>query len=751
LTFSAVLKEVAVGGDYFEISSEIIAAAMGEKRTALTEYESKIILSSYGVPVVKETVAADPGEAVRAADRFGYPVVVKGLGTRLTHKTDRGLVALSVGSADEVLSAAARIAGAAGADLEAFLVQPMMQGKREFVAGLFRDAQFGPVVMFGLGGTFTEVLDDVAFRLAPLNADEASQMIDQLRCAKLLGAFRGEAAVDRDALVAALVGLSRLAMDFPQVVEVDINPLLAGADGSIRAVDALVVIGAERKTADVTEAVDPRASGRLFYPRSIAFVGASAGFGKWGHMLFTNVIAGGFEGPLYLVNARGGKIAGRDVYRSIAEIPQPVDLAVVTVPAAAVTSLIPELQARGIRSVLLISSGFGETGPEGREREKALVAAARKAGILILGPNTMGICNPHGKLYCAGAHVRPKPGSTALVSQSGNLGVQLLAFAENEEIGIRAFCGSGNEAMITIEDYLDGFAVDELSRTVVLYIESVKRGRRFYESARKVGRRKPVIVLKGGRTEPGSKAAASHTGALASDVRVFDAACRQAGVVAAGQPMELLDLSACFSSLPLPKGNRTAIMTLGGGWGVVTSDLCMEQGLDIPPLSQELIFRIDRILPPYWSRANPIDLVGEFDPQIPLAILEELMGWEGCDAVLHLGILGRMVFVRDMVRSIELADPDMDRSFLRDIPQAILDYEKTYSERVVRLMEEHGKPIIGVNLLPDEHSRAVTEIPGRRYRSVSFLMPERAVKSLAKMSEYRRWLEGEEKMQATGG
>ncbi len=192
-------------------------------------------------------------------------------------------------------------------------------------------------------------------------------------------------------------------------------------------------------------------------------------------------------------------------------------------------------------------------------------------------------------------------------------------------------------------------------------------------------------------------------------------------------------------------------MTLGGGWGVVTSDLCMERGLDVPPLSQELIVRIDRILPPYWSRANPIDLVGEFDPKIPLAILEELMRWEGCDAVLHLGILGRLVFVHAMVRSIELADPDMDRAFLRDIPRAILEYEKIYSERVVRLMEEHGKPIIGVNLLPDEHSRTVTEIPGSRYRSVSFLTPERAVKSLAKMSEYRRWLESEEKVQTSEG
>ena len=716
----------------------------------LSEHESKRMLSDYGIPVVEESVAADPEAAVRAADRFGYPVVVKGLGARLTHKTDRGLVALNVGKPSEVFSVALRIADAAGVELEGYLVQPMAQGKREFVAGLFRDAQFGPVIMFGLGGIFTEVLDDVVFRLAPLNIDEASEMLDELRCMELLGPFRGEMEVVRDDLLAVLMGLSRLAVGRPEVVEVDINPLLAGPDGRIKAVDALVAIGGVTECRRIKETVDPRSIGRLFYPRSIAFVGASARFGKWGHMLFTNVIAGGFPGSVYLVNDRGGRIAGRDVYRNVAEIPGTVDLAVVTIPASLVPGLIPEFQAKGIRNVLLISSGFGETGPDGKKLEQDLIAKAREAGIMVLGPNTMGICNPHERLYCAGAHVRPRPGSTSLVSQSGNLGVQLLAFAENEGIGIRAFCGSGNEAMITIEDYLDSFAVDELSRTVVLYIESVKNGRRFYESARKVGRKKPVIVLKGGRTEAGNKAAASHTGALASDVRIFEAACRQAGVVIAGQPMELLDLSACFSSLPLPRGNRTAIMTLGGGWGVVTSDLCVEHGLEIPSLSQELVSQIDRILPPYWSRANPIDLVGEFDPQIPLAIIEELLKWEGCDAVLHLGILGRKVFVHAMVRSAELADPDMDRSFLQDVPQAILGFEKIYSERVVHLMEEYGKPVVGVNLLPDDHFRTVTEVPGKSYRSVSFLTPERAVKSLAKMSEYRRWLDVELRREKPG-
>jgi acyl-CoA synthetase (NDP forming) len=342
-----------------------------------------------------------------------------------------------------------------------------------------------------------------------------------------------------------------------------------------------------------------------------------------------------------------------------------------------------------------------------------------------------------------GTHTWPKPGSIALVAQSGNLGTQLLAFAEREDIGIRAFSGSGNEAMITIEDYLDGFEIDELTRTVVLYIESVKNGRRFLESARRVGRKKPVIVLKGGRTEAGNRAAASHTGALASNSRIFEAACRQAGVVLVEQPIELLDLSAAFSSLPLPKGNRVGIVTLGGGWGVVASDLCSEQDLEVPALEPDMIARIDRILPPYWSRANPIDLVAEMNPQVAMTITEELLKWDHCDAVIHLGILGRMIFVGPLIRSALTADPTINRELLDEVPRLMRQFEDEYIRFVLKLMEKYGKPVIGVSLMGDEQTRTVVEIEGNRYKSVAFLTPERSVKVLAKMVSYQRWLQGE--------
>lgn len=713
------------------------------EKTALTEWESKQFLKPYGIPVADEIAAADTAGAVAAAGRIGYPVVVKGLGKALMHKTEGGLVQLNLGDAAAVAQAADTIAERAGGQLEGFLVAPQVMGKREFVAGLFRDEQYGPVVMFGLGGIFTEALSDVSFRLAPLSRSDAADMIDQIRSAALLGAFRGEAAVDREAVIDTLTGISRVAIEHPDVLEIDINPLLITPEGKPVAVDALVIKGKPAAQQDFLPAVEPGAVAAQFYPRSVAFVGASSKLGKWGYTLLTNTIGGGFEGDIHLVNPKGGTIAGRPVYKSVTDIPGRVDVAVVSIPAPRVFDLIPEMKKKGISYMLLIASGFGETGGDGVRLERELVAQARAAGIYIIGPNTMGVCNPHINFYCTGSHVRPEAGSVGVVAQSGNMGNQLLAFAELQGIGIRGFCGSGNEAMITIEDYLDAFEVDPVTGTVMLYVESVKNGRRFYESARRVGRRKPIVLLKGGQTAAGNKAASSHTGAMASNTRVFNAVCRQSGIVKVEKPMDLLDLSAAFSSLPLPKGHRVGIMTLGGGWGVVASDLCEYYNLSVPDLPDEMIARIDSVLPPYWSRANPIDIVGENDPNIPMFVIEELMKWDGCDAVINLGIVGRRHMLSRLADSVEKADPSCPDGFLDSVLKSLDAFEKKYIAHIVDLMEKYRKPVLGVNILRDEKDKTVYTFDGNRYKGLFFPTPEQAVKSLAKMYEYRQFLERE--------
>jgi acyl-CoA synthetase (NDP forming) len=294
--------------------------------------------------------------------------------------------------------------------------------------------------------------------------------------------------------------------------------------------------------------------------------------------------------------------------------------------------------------------------------------------------------------------------------------------------------------MMTIEDYLDGFEVDFLTRTVILYIESVKNGRRFFEGARRVGKKKPIVLLKGGRSKAGNRAAASHTGAMTSDIKIFDAVCRQAGIVRAEKPMDLLDLAAAFSSLPLPAGNRAAIMTLGGGWGVVTADLCAEYGLDVPELSAQLIAKMDKMLPTYWSRSNPIDLVGDRDPSIPMTVLEELSKWDGCDAVINLGILGRGIMVKRFGESVLQADPDYSAEVIENINKQFVEFEKKYINHIVNLMDQYKKPIFGVSLLPDENNQTLYRVADSPYKGVFYPTPERAVKAFAKMVEYHRFL-----------
>ena len=722
-------------------TGEIIGRALHEGRSLLSEAEGKQILKAYNIPVVKESVVQTMEEARETAKEMGFPVAVKGHGSRLAHKTERGLVRTKIQGEADLLDALQAIQKAAGSDFDGYLIQPHVEGNREFVAGLFRDPQFGAVIMFGLGGILTEALHDVAFRISPVTQAELREMIREIKAQSLLQNFRNQGAVDQATIIRVFNGLSQLAIDYPAIREIDINPLIALQDGSLIAVDALISIAPPQLPAQEKTPVTPRAIYEIFHPRSIAFVGASSVFGKWGNMLLTNVIGSGYEGDVYLVNAKGGRIAGRKVYETIRDIPGKVDLAIVTLPADKVVSFLEDFARKGITKVLLISSGYSETGSMGREKEDDLIQKARALGILILGPNTMGIINPLISFYCTATHIHPKPGTIALLSQSGNLGTQLLSFANDEGIGIRMFCGSGNESMIAIDDYLEGLIADEKTDTVLIYLEGIKDGRRFFDTGNRLCRKKPVVLLKGGRSKTGNRAAASHTGAMASNSRVFDAACRQAGIIVVENPMDLLDLSAAFSSLPLPRGNRVAAMTLGGGWGVVMADLCEKYGLEVPPLPNDLIARMSRVLAPYWSHANPVDMVGDFNPDIPAAILEELMKWDGCDAVIHMGIFGRIPFFQYMTDSALKAEPDSDRDVLSAIPADVERFEENFTKYLVYLMDKYEKPVIGVPLIADEKAKTVVKIPGQKHKSISFTTPERAVRALVEMSRYRSWLD----------
>jgi acyl-CoA synthetase (NDP forming) len=477
----------------------------------------------------------------------------------------------------------------------------------------------------------------------------------------------------------------------------------------------------------------------IFNPRSVAVVGASSTFGKWGHLILSNIVAGGFEGGVFPVNPTEKVLCGLPVYRRIGEIPGVVDLAFITTPAETVPKIVEECGEKGVKGVVIISSGFGETGGAGERLEGEIASICKRKGMTLIGPNTMGIICPYAGLFATGSHTRPKKGSVAFVSQSGNLGNQLIHWAEQQGIGISLFVGSGNEALVNCIDVLEYLEHDPHTRIITLYLESVGDGGRFLEVAKRVNRVKPVIVLKGGRTEAGRTAAASHTGSMAGEFSVFRAACNQAGVLNASVPSELLDLSAGFSSLPLAKGNRVGIVTLGGGWGVVTADACNEKGLVVPKIPGKVIKTVGRLLPPFWSKGNPLDLVGSRDPVIPLVAVEELLRWKGVDAVIGLGFIGRYTFTQSLIRSARKVDASMSPDYLDQIGRASREGEEKSIAKIVELMETHEKPVIGVSLSGTAEG-IVRPVPGRRYSGVFYQTPETAVNVLARMVAYHNFI-----------
>lgn len=478
--------------------------------------------------------------------------------------------------------------------------------------------------------------------------------------------------------------------------------------------------------------------GSILNPKTVAVIGASKNFGKWGQLILSNIIAGGFQGKVFPLNPRDDEIFGLKVYKRIGDIPEPVDLVFITTPASIVHDVLDDCGRHGVKGAVIITSGFSEQDDSGKKLEKEIVKLCVQNELAIIGPNTMGIICPYSHLFATGTHTRPRKGSVAFISQSGNLGNQLIHWAEQQGIGISLFVGSGNEAMLSCNDYLEYLEKDPHTGIIVLYLESVENGPEFIETAKRINARKPIIVLKGGRTDAGRAAAASHTGSMSGENAIFRAACRQAGILDVRVPTELLDLSAAFSSLPLPRGNKVGIVTLGGGWGVVTADECNERGLQVPKLPDEIVERIGKHLPPFWSRGNPVDLVGTRNREAPVVAVEELLKWEGIDAVICLGIVGRNELVRQLIRSAKEVDSDSSPELLSGIEQVSREYEEDFVLKMTELMETYEKPVIGVSMARTDQG-TVRFLHGKKYSGVFYQAPENAVNALARMVEYCRF------------
>ncbi|CAB4542089.1 unannotated protein [freshwater metagenome] len=609
----------------------------------LSEAASKALLRAAGVPMADEREVKTASEAAVAASEIGFPVVAKLCGDAIAHKTERGLVRLKLADVDAVERAAQELLSAATAqDGEVtVLVAPMVQGNRELIVGVVRDPQFGASVMLGIGGIFAEAIADVVFRPAPLDRITAHEMISDLATQKLLGEFRGEASVDREKLVDVLVGLGSLAHSRSDIASIDINPLIIGSDGVPVAVDALVEIGeadASIATARARPSVEQFQA--LFEPRGVVVAGASSHPGKFGFVSLHNILAGGFQGQIFGTNLQGENVLGIQTVADIDQLPEnAIDLVFVCTPASANLALLRACAAKGVKAAFLTSAGYGEAGAEGKKAEEELIALADELGILLAGPNGQGVVSTPAKLCAQIVAPYPPAGHIGVASQSGNFVSSFLNWSRSSGVGISRAVSAGNAAAVTVADYLDFYADDEATAVGLAYLEGISDGRSLMTRLAGVAARKPLVLVKGGATESGAHAAASHTGALAANDKVFDGFCRAAGITRAETVEEAFEAAATFATQPLPKGPNVVIMTTAGGWGVVTSDALARDGLlKLLELPEDLKAQIDGKLPPRWSKANPVDCAGgETRDTIP-EVLEMIALHPDVDAVIYLGL-----------------------------------------------------------------------------------------------------------------
>lgn len=591
----------------------ILKKALKEERLTLSESESHKLLKRYGVPVTSSVVVTNVKDALAQAQTTGYPVVLKGHGSKLAHKTERGLVRINLKSQAELRRAFHEIVKAAGADGEGCLLQPYVEGKREFVVGLIRDAQFGPVVMFGLGGIFTEALADASFRIAPVDETQARRMIEEISSKKLLAAFRGEAAANTDQLVKTLVGLSNLGLAEPGIKEVDINPLIITPRGKVVAVDALVVLDENKAPAKLPARADKKKViadiETMTHAQSIAVIGATRSTTDGFPGIFACIAAFGYAGELYPINRHADEIQGYKAYPSLTAIGKPVDLVVVSIPAPYVPDALRDCVASGSRNVHIFSSGFAETGEEeGIRLQREIETIALEGGLNIIGPNCMGLHVPSMRMV---TWVKPSeiPGPVAFVSQSGGNAQDYTAFAA-EKLGVHfsKVFSYGNALNLDSTDFLDYLEQDDETKIITMYLEGVKDGRKLLDQIARINKTKPVIMIKAGLTDAGARAVASHTGSMAGGEKIWNAFFRQTGAIRVETLEEMAETAMVFDRLGTVRGRGVAVIGTGGGIGVAAADACSKEGLHLAPFSEGLVRELRTFIPPAGNMIrNPLD------------------------------------------------------------------------------------------------------------------------------------------------
>jgi acyl-CoA synthetase (NDP forming) len=428
----------------------------------------------------------------------------------------------------------------------------------------------------------------------------------------------------------------------------------------------------------------------LFYPRGVIFTGVSQHPGKFGTVALHNLLRCGFKGEVFPLQREGVEIFGLPSYRSVAEIPPGrADLAFLCTPAAANEELLRECARAGVRAAFVASAGYGEAGPEGRAAQASLVALADSLGIALAGPNGQGLISTSVSLCAQFVAPYPPAGAISVASQSGNLASVFMNYGSLAGIGFSKVISCGNGAQLGVADFLEYFARDPETAVSLAYLESAPDLDHFERAAREHCARKPLVLLRGGASAAGQRAAARHTGAVPLDEPRFARLCSELGIALAQSAEEAYETAASFASQPLPRGARTLILTAAGGWGVLSADACVQAGLDLVELPPDLATEIDRRVPTRWSRSNPVDLAGgEVRDTIP-ELLELAAAHPAIDAVLYLG-LGLQAAQAELFRSGRF----YPEHGLERISDFHIRQDRRYALAAAEVSQRHGKPVL---------------------------------------------------------
>lgn len=595
----------------------IVESSKGNPKV-ITEESSKEILGEYGIRVPKYALVTNSDEAAQKSKEIGFPLVAKIVSPDILHKTDVGGVKVGLGSEDEVKKAFDDMFYRLKEkfDVKGVLLEKMVPKGVELIIGLQNDFQFGPSIMVGLGGIYTELFKDVSFRVLPVTKDDALKMLESLRGKDILKGFRGSKPIDLDMLSEAIVNIGTLGVDMAGKYEsIDFNPVVVYPD-SYYVVDAKIILK-EKSSDNAISIANPDSSymDLFFNAKSVALIGASPEPGKIGNSVMESLVKHDYKGKVYPVNAKGySEIMGVKAYKNLLDIKDPVDVVIVTVDLKFVPDLLTECGKKNIHNMVIISGGGKELGGERAAIEKRIQDQSRELNVRIIGPNCIGIFNGENRLDCAfQGHLRmlrPKQGNVAFLSQSGTVGI---AFMETSDaFGLSKMISYGNRSDVDEADMIHYLAQDPNTNVIGLYVEGLGDGRKFMNSAKNVIKehQKPIVVFKNGRSTKGAKQAASHTGSLGGSFAVISGAFEQTGIISVDSYEELTSALKALTWQPVPKGNKIAMVTNGAGPIIAAIDNFERLNLELAQLSDQTMKSFKEHYPATYVIGNPCDVTG---------------------------------------------------------------------------------------------------------------------------------------------